>query len=452
MRDLVLLAAMLFYVPMSLRFPGAGVLCWAWFSLMNPHREIYGFLAGQPFNSVIAGATLIGWLASRGNKRLPSDPVPWLMLTFIAWMTVATAFSAYPTYSWVFWDRTVRIFALIVLAFFVMNTKARIHALIWTIVISIGFYGVKGGAFTLAHGGHAIVFGPPDSVYYDNNHLALAVVVELPLLFYLWRHTKTKWLRLPMLPALGIQVLMVFGSYSRGGVIALGAMLGMLWLRSDRKVLYGIMALVMVGGGLSVMPSSFYERLNTVNNLETDDSFQGRLNAWYVAYRYASEHFPFGAGYNAPQLTTIFNYYIPGAITHAAHSIYFQVLGEHGFVGLGFYLAMLLAALYNAGVVVRQTRDRPGLRWAHDLADMSRVALISFYIGGAALSMAYADEYLLIIAVLSCLRRLTKRPAALPGTAAQLELDDAAEPSKLPAPGLAPGLASVAYAPLSRAP
>ena len=265
--------------------------------------------------------------------------------------------------------------------------------------------------FTIMHGGHAIVYGPPDSVYADNNQLALAVVTELPLLFYLWRYTRAQWLRLPMLLALGLQVVMVFGSYSRGGVIALGAMLAMLWLRSDRKILYGVLVLLMVAGGLSVMPDAFFDRLHTVNSLDTDDSFQGRVNAWHVAFWYATEHFPFGAGFYAPQIKSIFNHYLPDADPHAAHSIYFQILGEQGYVGLAIYLAILLLALRNAGIVLRQTRDRPGLRWAYDLADMSRVALIAFYIGGAALSMAYADEYLLIIALLSVLRQLTQPEA-----------------------------------------
>jgi putative inorganic carbon (HCO3(-)) transporter len=402
---------MLIYLPIALRFPAAGALCWTWFSIMNPHRQLYGFAYGQPFNSLIAVATLVGWLVSREPKRWTSDAVPWLLLLLTAWMTLNTALGAFPSYSWVFWDRIVRILALIFLTFFLITSKARIHAMVWIIVISLGFYGVKGGVFTITHGGHAIVYGPPESVYADNNHLALAVVTELPLLFYLWRHTRAAWLRLPMLGAIALQVLMVFGSYSRGGVIALGAMLVMLWLRSDRKLLYGVLALLLVSVGLSVMPGAFFDRMHTVNSLDTDDSFQGRVNAWHVAFWYANEHFPFGAGFFAPQLESIFNHYLPDASPHAAHSIYFQILGEQGYVGLAIYLALLLLALRNAGIVLRQTRDQPGLRWAYDLADMSRIALIAFCIGGIALSMAYADEYLLIIALLSVLRQLTQPEA-----------------------------------------
>jgi putative inorganic carbon (HCO3(-)) transporter len=399
---------MLFFLPMSLRAPAAGVLCWAWFSIMNPHRELYGFAYGQPFNSVIAVATIVGWLVSNESKRWTPDAMPKLLLALLLWMTFDTFFGVNPSYSWELWDRTIRILALVFLVFFLINTKARIHGLIWVIIISLGFYGVKGGVFTIVHGGHAIVFGPENSVYYDNNQLALAIVCSLPLVYYIWRHTQAAWLRLPTLAALVLQVIMVFGSYSRGGVIALAVMLSIFWLRSDRKILYGLLGFAVVAGGLSIMPDSFFARLHTVNSLNSDDSFQGRLNAWLVAFRYANDHFPFGAGFNGATLSTTFATYLPGVEAHAAHSIYFQILGDHGYAGLALYLAVLVLGLRNAGVVIRQTRGNPELLWARDLAEMIRVSLISFYVGGAALSMAYSDVYLLLLALLSTLRQLTE--------------------------------------------
>jgi hypothetical protein len=56
---------------------------------------------------------------------------------------------------------------------------------------------------------------------------------------------------------------------------------------------------------------------------------------------------------------------------------------------------------------MHQARDNPELLWAFDLANMIRVALIGFYVGGAALSMAYFDGLFVLIALLSTLRELT---------------------------------------------
>jgi putative inorganic carbon (HCO3(-)) transporter len=398
---------MLFYLPLSLRLPAAGTICWAWFSIMNPHRQVYGFAYGQPLNGVIAVATIIGWIASRDPKRLPGDATPWLLLALLAWMTIDTPFGAVPSYSWDFWDRTVRLYALIFMVFLTCTTKARIHGMILVLIISLGWYGVKGGVFTILKGGHAIVYGPEQSVYYDNNQLALAVVTELPLVYYILQHSKALWLRVPAIVAMMLQVVMVFGSYSRGGVLALGMMLSLLWWRSDRKIIYGALAAVVVIGGLSVMPDTFFAKLHTVNSLDSDESFQGRLNAWQVAFLYAVDHFPFGAGFNGAQTPGVFYRYLPNASNHAAHSIYFQMLGDHGFLGLGLFLAILLLALRNAGIVRRQAHGNPEMLWAYDLADMIRISLLSFYFGGAALSMAYSDVYLILIALVANLRRLT---------------------------------------------
>jgi probable O-glycosylation ligase (exosortase A-associated) len=451
MRDIALTLGLLFYLPMALRMPAAGALCWAWFSIMNPHRQVYGFTYGQPLNAVVAVATLVGWAFNREPKRLPAGPIPGLLIALMLWVTLDTPLGVVPSYSWLLWNRDIKVFALSLLMFFLFTTKARIHAMVWVVVLALGYYGLKGGVFTIVHGGHAIVFGPEGSVYFDNNQLAVAIVTELPLLYYLMRHTRAAWLRLPALLALGLQVVMVFGSYSRGGVLALAVMLAIMWLRSDRKVLYGLLVLAVVGGGLSLMPDNFFDRLDSVGNFGADASFQGRVTAWKVATLYAIEHFPLGAGFNGAETRLVFQHYFPEEGVHAAHSIYFQILGDHGFIGLALYLAILLLALREAALIRRQTRGNPDLLWAYELADLMRVSLIAFYFGGAALSMAYSDVYLIVIALLVNLRTLTTPQTIAAQTArfarrAGLHAD-AAAPGLLPARAPAPARLGAAAGP-----
>ena len=413
MRDLALALATLLMTAASLANPGTGMLAWVWFSIESPHQMVYGFTLGRPLNSIIAAATLSSWLLQKGNKRLPGDMMFWLLLAFILWMTFNLLFVPFFSYSFDLWNTFMRAFIEVLLAFFLLNTKLRIQGMVWVLIISLGYYGAKGGVFTIIHGGTARVYGPFGTMINDNNNLALAMVMVLPLVYYAWRTTAAWWLRLILLAAFGLDILMVFGSYSRGGVVALGVMLFLLWLRSDRKIIYGTAAVVLVAGGLSVMPAAFWDRMHTINHAEQDGSFMGRVHAWHVAFDYARDHFPFGAGYAAPQRGEIFNFYLPGVMPHAAHSIYFEVLGEHGFIGLAIYLFILFYALRNTWIVIRQTRGRPELQWARELADMCQVALIAFYIGGAALSLAYYDGYLLLFPILSNLRRLTA-PSRVP--------------------------------------
>jgi len=408
MRDIVLLIAILFFLGLAFRYPYAGTLTWGWLTIMNPHMMVYGFAMGWPFNFGVAIVTVAAWLYSGEKRRWPGDSLPWLMVVLVAWMTFDSFFAADPDWSWPLWNRTVKIYAFIFLCLAMINNKARVQAMVWILVISIGFFGAKGGIFTIVTAGAYHVYGPDNTTISDNNQLALAVVMVLPLAYYLFEHTRNKWLRIGIGLTFPLQIATVLGTYSRGGLIALAVVLGFFWLRSKRKVLHLAIATVLVGGALSVMPPAFFERVNSIDNTKTDSSFQGRLTAWAVAYDYAADHFPLGAGFAGPQRRPVYNFYYPDTETHAAHSIYFQVLGEHGFPALFIYLVIAALSLRNTRIVVKRCKERPELAWARDLATMVEVSLVGFYVGGAALSMAYYDGFLLLQAFTSILRSMTE--------------------------------------------
>ena len=428
MRDIDLGLGMLFYLPLSIISPAAGLMCWEWFSIMNPHRQVYGLLHAKPLNSAIAVATVLGWLLSQERKRFTPDLLPWLLLLWFFWMTLGTLAAPVPVVAWDYWDRVMRILVPVFFCFALLTTKARLVGMAWVLVIALGYYGIKGAGYLMI-GGSGTIVGPPSSMIADNNTLAAAVVMELPLVYFLWKHTRLRLLRIGLAAAIPLQVMMVFGSHSRGGVIALGVVLFLLWLRSDRKILYALFGMAMAVLVIQTMPDKIWARLATmhsVQSIQDDSSFHGRLMAWKVAILCARDYFPFGAGFYTPQMHAIFNHYLPEEDAHAAHSIYCQVLGEHGYIGLAIYLVILVLPLLNATLVIHRTRGVAEMAWAHDLADMIRVALIAFYVGGAALSLAYFDGYLVLIAMTSCLREMTaprrrgaaaeaKSPARPPG-------------------------------------
>lgn len=407
MRDIVLLVAILFFLGVALRYPYAGILTWGWLTIMNPHMMVYGFALGWPFNFGVALVTVAAWLVSGEKRRWPGDALPWLMVALVAWMSFNSLFAVEPDWSWPLWERTVKIYAFIFLCLAMVNSKARLHAMVWVMVISIGFFGAKGGLFTILKGGAFHVYGPDNTIIGDNNHLALAVVMTLPLAYYLFEHSQNKWLRIGIALTFPLQIATVLGSYSRGGLVALAVVLGFFWLRSRRKLLHLGIATVLVVGALQAMPPAFFDRVNSMDNAQADESVQGRLTAWRVAYNYAADHFPLGAGFAGPQRKAVYNYYYPNAETHAAHSIYFQVLGEHGFPALALYLAIAGLSLRNTRMAIKQCRGRPELAWAGDLAAMTEVGLVGFYVGGGALSMAYYDGFLLLQAFSSILRAMT---------------------------------------------
>ena len=418
LRDLVLSLTFLACLGLTLRYPYAGVLTWAWLALMQPNREIYGVITTTlRLNFLVAIVAILAWFFSKGRKMPPLDGTLVVLSLFFIWMTFSSAVGVSP-YNWYLWDRVWRIVALAVLIGATANSRVRIHGLIWVIVLSLMYFGVKGGILTLISGGAMKSAGPGGTAIGDNNQLALALLMILPLAFYLRRYSSNHFVRIGLTIAAVFTFLAVLGSYSRGAFLALGALCILAWWRSRNKVLFPVLLLLVAYPALHFMPQSFYDRMNTMNSLDDDGSFQGRVVAWKVAYYYARDHFPIGAGFSGAEQPFVFNYYFPGFSTHSAHSIYFQVLGDHGFIGLIMFLVILVLAFVNCQRIRKVTRNRPDLAWAADLATMIQLSLLVYCIGGAALSLAYYDVpiiwYLLLPALLSLVRQTKLQQSQVP--------------------------------------
>jgi hypothetical protein len=85
------------------------------------------------------------------------------------------------------------------------------------------------------------------------------------------------------------------------------------------------------------------------------------------------------------------------------HSIYFEVLGEHGYVGLAVFVALLGAAFLTASKTIFMARRHAELRWAADLARMLQVSLIGYAIAGAFLTLATSHEYYQVLGLIGAL-------------------------------------------------
>jgi putative inorganic carbon (hco3(-)) transporter len=400
MRDIFLVVAVLIGLGFTLRFPFVGILLWVWFSIMSPQAEAYGFSQTLPLNFIIVVVTIVSWFFSNEPKRFPIHNVTVLLFIFLAWTTLNSFFAFAPGFSWPYWDRVWRIFALGFMISCLATNRVRIEAILWCASISLMYYGVKGGIFTIFTGGSYRVYGPASTIIADNNQLALALLMVLPLMEYLRSTVKSKLLSRTMIGCMALIGVAVLGSYSRGAYIALVVLAAVAVVQSRRKVVYFVVIGSFAIVALWLMPHSFYERVATIRSVDTDSSFQGRWMAWQVALRYAVDHFPFGAGFYAPQLPSIFNRYFPGEIAHAAHSIYFQVLGEHGFIGLGLYLGLLITAVRGLRRLARLKLQNTDADWVHRLSQLCFSSIVAFGVGGAALSMAYYDLFIIVVCMI----------------------------------------------------
>lgn len=400
MRDIAIFLIVAGGIPFILRNPAVGIGYWVWLSLMNPHRAAWGFAYSFPFAFVVAVTTVVALFLSREPRQFKGGAAAWVLLAFVGWMCFTTIFALEPDLAVPMLERVVKILFVTFLALFALHKREHLMWLVLIIVVSIGFFGVKGGAFTLTTGGENLVWGPPETFISDNNALALAVIMTIPLFAYLYIMSTRRWIRAAIALSILLCVVSVLGSYSRGGLLAVVAMFGFLWLKSKHKIGLGLIVLLFGIGFYSFMPPAWEERMNTIGAYSEDESALGRMNTWTMLYNLAVDRPLVGGGFE-PYTPEVFRRYFPDfEVARSAHSIYFQVLGEHGFVGLALFLIFWILTWQLSRRIIKRTRDDPQSKWAYWLAAMIQVSLVGYFVGGLFLNLAYWDmPYFLMIAL-----------------------------------------------------
>ncbi|PLX63042.1 putative O-glycosylation ligase, exosortase A system-associated [Sedimenticola selenatireducens] len=407
MRDIILTLIVFGSLPFILRNAYVGVLVWSWLSYMNPHRFTWGFAYSFPFAQVVAVVLLIATLLSKEKKSLPITGLTIFCILFILWMGFTTLFALQPESALVQLIKVVKIQLIIFFTLMLIHKKEQVIALLWVIVGSIGFFGIKGGLFTILTAGAFRVWGPPGSFIEDNNELAVALLMLLPLIYYLKTQVTHIWAQRGLILVMLLCGLSVFASYSRGAFLTIGVMSLYLLLKTKNKVI--ILTLLFICGFLvlSFLPSQWHERISTIQEYEQDASAMGRINAWTYSVNVANDRLT-GGGFNSWSTAT-FRIYAPNPTdVHAAHSIYFGVLGDHGWIGLLLFLMILLLA-WRTGVWVRKNaKGIEELKWAYDFAYYFQISMVAYCAGGAFLSLAYFDFPWHLFAIILIVKKITE--------------------------------------------
>lgn len=400
MRDLILATFVFGLLPFILRSPRLGAYAWAWMSMMNPHRATYGFARNLPFAQSIALATMIGFLFSKDRKPVPRSGIVYIQVALLAWMTLTCFFAMnYAEQVQERWVFVMKIQVMLFVTLMLLRGREQIERLIWVVTFSIGFYGIKGGIWTGLTGGGGRVWGPAGSMIYGNNELAVALVMLVPMMYYLYQVSKGRWLRGMMLASMLFCALSILGSQSRGALLALVAMTYFLAIKGRHPVRMTLVLSCLLLVGVAFMPESWTNRMDTIQTYQQDGSAMSRIYTWKTLWNCALDRPLTGAGFVADN-SFVFARYAPqeaefasfSGMVFVAHSIYLQMLGEHGFPGLAMFLLLGAATWRVASRLSKQTKDDPEFgAWVPLLMPMIQVSLIGYAIGGAFLSLAYFD-------------------------------------------------------------
>jgi probable O-glycosylation ligase (exosortase A-associated) len=305
----------------------------------------------------------------------------------------------------------MKMFLMTLVPLILLQEQNRLRLLLLVMTVSLGFFSVKAGIFSILTRGQHTVFGPDGTFISDNNSLALAELMILPVMVHLARTEPRPWVRRGLLVAVPLTLVSIIFSYSRGALVALVAVLG-LHFATRKRWIYGAVFLVVAAGSMAFIPSKWFERMNTIKTYQSDPSAMGRINAWHFAFNVAQERPLTGGGFQVFTKALFLRYAPDPYDAHDAHSIYFEVLGEHGFVGLALFLLLLGSCLRSTGDVRKLARRNPSVGWAEDYATTLRLSLIAYAVGGTFLGMAYFDLYYNMVLAVLLLKVIVRKQLA----------------------------------------
>lgn len=430
-RDILMVIVGYACVPIALYDAYYGLLAYCWLSFMKPQTFVWaeGVEAAR-MTFVVAIALIVraaftaGW---RFQFRAP-------MIAFIAlwaWFGVCTLLSTHIDSSaneFIFFSKMG---IAVVLMTALVRTREQLKWLMVLLAVCPGIYGAKLGVFFLGGGTYAQQGGP---LGMDNNDTALFIAMGVPLLVLVGGQVERNWLRYLLYAMAALSVPGVIVTASRGGFLAMVVAIGLtLW----RKTTWWKAAIASVVVGFAVfviVPEGTRGRYSTVTEYQEDPSAMGRIRAWETTAAMAASKPLTGVGFGQEAYMLEYPRYqiASNDRPHATHSVWFSLLGETGYVGLGLYVLLLGTVLVATHRVMRLARVSPKARrtWFWNVAAAVQSAALTFAVGGTFLSQArfeFAYALYLITVPLSILaekeaqqapgKTIAERVKGLPGPA-----------------------------------
>jgi len=333
-------------------------------------------------------------------------------------MTLTTVLAYNPELSWIKWNWVAKGFLMTFVTLCLFQDAVRLRSLYMVPAICLGLWGLKSSLYVIRTAGGSRVSGPEFSFFADNNEFGLAVCMALPLMLYLSRDEKRIWVKRLLRLLFVTSIVAVLFTYSRGAFLGLSTVLVVLIWRSPWRLRFATAVILVSLVAVPLAPQALKDRIASIKEQESaetrDGSVAGRIQAWTTSWRIATQHPIAGEGFRALWNEDIWNEYFGYNyfVVRDVHSLYFEVMSEHGLVGFGLYLAIMASALVTLGSVRRKWKGHPEHGYLSHYAEMNQLAIYPFLVAGAFLSFAYFDLYFLLVGTSTILKVLSVRAAA----------------------------------------
>jgi len=342
----------------------------------------------------------------------------WLLIAFAVWITLTTMWAEVPQAAWATWDWAFK--TVCFAAFLPFLIRSRTHAEALLLVIAFSLLGNTLAFATkvaISGGGYGLRLGLVHSNFGlgEGSSLATVAVSFIPVLMYLRKHSRFFPSRFItdgiFYTAAAAAIVCSVGTYERTGLIAIAVMVCLMWWNAKKKILGVVLIAGALAGSTYFVSDTWSQRMSTISSYQSDTSALGRLAVWMWTIDYVASH-PLGGGFEVylinsgtlPVTADETDFQGPEdqkEITFQAkafHSIYFEVLGEHGYIGAALFGAIILAFFGYTRRIRKLAEKNPELEWASDLAKALRMSLIIYLCGGAFVGIAFQPYFYHIFA------------------------------------------------------
>ncbi len=430
LRTLFVLAILIPWFFIAIRYRFAAVLLYVWFAAFRPQDWIWVDISSLRLSLVLGLLAFVPALLV-GIWPNITHPLSLGAIAFLILSLVSQVDAVETTVGWYWIDYTARLILMCLLTTSIVNTRKRLIWMVAVIAGSYGFHSSKAGVNFLLTGSR--YYDGLSGAYSDNNGYALAIVMILPLLMATaqnvtmggwkgkWVEWSLPWIRRGALLAIPLSVGTIVATFSRGGLLGLSVcVLVYVMFQRRRMAMLTAMAAVLIPAVIWIgLPEGYLDRMQTIRTYQQVDetSAVSRLHFWEVAVAMARAR-PFGVGLRQYEEAYDRFDFSNGQYGEyrSVHSSHLQVLAELGYAGAAVWAGLLGYAAF-AAFRIRQRAKRknlaPDVSWfLTTYANAFLASMAGFVVGGAFIALALNDITWYVFALVAALDRLSARMCA----------------------------------------
>jgi probable O-glycosylation ligase (exosortase A-associated) len=275
------------------------------------------------------------------------------------------------------------------------------------------------GLHVATHGGHG-----PGSFLTDENDVGLALNMALPYMIYLTRFPDISGrTRLLLYGAIGLMLVAVGISASRGAVVGLAVSAATMILISKKVIRNGIIALTVVLVGVAILvkflPPAYVKDMQGIDD-PNDSTADERLWSWSIGWVIYKHNPVLGVGASNYQWTnhlyaTESPMYRPDRKIlggRVAHSLYFTLIPELGTVGIVIFIAILVLLFDRCKRLRKWPNVEPAKavdRLKFELIGKAMtVSVVAYLVTGAFISVLYYPPFWHLFGMIVAIYRVAR--------------------------------------------